>query len=102
MNRDRLFALVDRRACLDFAARMVRYRSYGNTPGESELSRFMASSMENLGLETTLQEVEPGRVQALGTLKGEGGGSSPHRRPGSRRLRGARGMTGTAAGGRSA
>ena len=77
MNRERLFALVDRRACLDFVARMVRHRSYSNTQGESELSRFMARSMEELGLETTLQEVEPGRVQALGTLKGEGGVCDP-------------------------
>ena len=76
MNRDRLLASIDRAACLDFVARMVRHRSYSNTPGESELSRFMARSTEDLGLDTTLQEVEPGRVQALGTLKGEGGGSS--------------------------
>ncbi len=76
MNRDRLLALVDRRECLDFVAGMVRHRSYSNTPGESDLSRFMARSMEAMGLDTTLQEVEPGRYQALGTLKGMGGGAS--------------------------
>ena len=27
---------------------MVRHRSYRNTPGESELSRFMARSMEEM------------------------------------------------------
>ncbi len=76
MNRDRLLALVDRRKCLDFVAGMVRHRSYSNTPGESDLSRFMARSMEAMGLDTTLQEMEPGRYQALGTLKGTGGGAS--------------------------
>ena len=76
MNRDRLLASVDRAACLEFVARMVRYRSYSNTPGESELSRFMVRSMEAMGLDARLHEVEPGRCQALGTLKGEGGGPS--------------------------
>ena len=32
--------------------------------------------MEDFGLDARLQEVEPGRYQALGTLKGAGGGSS--------------------------
>ena len=76
MNRDRLLASIDRAACLDFVARMVRHKSYSNTAGETELARFMVRAMESLGLDASLQEVEPGRFQALGTLKGSGGGSS--------------------------
>ena len=76
MNRDRLPASIDRGECLEFVSRMVRHKSYSNTPGETELSRFMVRSMETIGLDTTLQEVEPGRLQALGRLEGTGGGSS--------------------------
>ena len=76
MNRDDLLASVDRETCLDFVSRMVRHKSYSNTPGETELSRFMADSMKAIGVEANLQEVEPGRFQALGTLRGSGGGAS--------------------------
>ena len=71
-----LLTRIDRGECLDFLSRMVRHKSYSNTPGETDLSRFMARSMEAIGLDATLQEVEPGRFQALGTLKGTGSGPS--------------------------
>ena len=71
-----LLTRIDRGDCLDFLSRMVRHKSYSNTPGETELSRFMARSMEAIGLDAALQEVEPGRFQALGTLKGTGSGPS--------------------------
>jgi len=61
---------------LEFLARMIRFKSYSGTAGESELARFMVEAMKKLGLEAFLQEVEPGRFNAIGTWRGAGGGPS--------------------------
>jgi acetylornithine deacetylase/succinyl-diaminopimelate desuccinylase-like protein len=42
--------------------------------GEGEVARFMASWLEGLGAEVTLEEVEPGRPNLLVRLPGTGGG----------------------------
>jgi acetylornithine deacetylase len=76
MDADRLVASVDAKRSLDFLAAMIRHKSYSNTPGESELSRFMVAEMQKLGLEAELQEVEPNRFNAIGRWKGTGGGKS--------------------------
>ena len=76
MDRQALFASIDPKRSLDFLAATVRYKSYSGTPGESELARFMVESMRQLGLSADLQEVEPGRYNAIGTLKGARGGQS--------------------------
>ena len=76
MDRARLLSQIDRTTSLDFLAAMVRYKSYSGTPGESELARFMVESMKGLGLSADLQEVEAGRFNAIGRLKGVGGGAS--------------------------
>src|SRR5208282_6841375 len=44
--------------------------------GESELARFMVESMRAIGLEAELQDVVDGRYNAIGRLKGSGGGRS--------------------------
>ena len=75
-NHDDLIRAIDERACLDFLARMVRFKSYSNTPGETELSRFMADQMNAIGLDADLQNVEEARYNAIGRLKGAGGGKS--------------------------
>jgi acetylornithine deacetylase len=61
---------------LEFLARMIRFKSYSGTPGEGELARFMVDEMRRLGLEAFLQEVEPGRFNAIGRWRGTGGGPS--------------------------
>ncbi len=71
-----LLARIDAAACLDFLSRMARHRSYSQTDGERELARFMADSMRALGLEAELTPVEGGRVNAVGRLRGAGGGAS--------------------------
>jgi acetylornithine deacetylase len=76
MERQRLLASIDARRSLDFLAAMARYKSYSATPGESDLARFMVENMKGLGLAAELQEVETGRYNAIGTLKGTGGGKS--------------------------
>ncbi len=55
---------------------MVRFKSYSGTSGETDLARFMVENMKTLGLEAELQEVEDGRYNAIGRLKGSGGGRS--------------------------
>ena len=77
MDRHALLARVDEKACLDFVSRMVRHKSYSETEGERELAGFMADQMRGMGLEAELQPVgEGGRVNAIGRLKGTGGGKS--------------------------
>lgn len=71
-----LLARIDEASCLDFLSRMARHRSYSQTDGERELAGFMADSMRALGLEAELTPVEGGRVNAIGRLRGAGGGAS--------------------------
>ncbi|MBT3390691.1 MAG: ArgE/DapE family deacylase [Chloroflexi bacterium] len=44
--------------------------------GEAELGAYVADALKKLGLETTLHEIEPGRVNVVGILKGRGQGRS--------------------------
>lgn len=76
MDRHALLAQIDEKACLDFLAQMVRHKSYSETAGERVLAEFMVARMRDLGLEAGLQPVEGTRVNAIGRLKGQGGGKS--------------------------
>ncbi len=77
MNHD-LLRRIDEKACLDFLAAMVRHKSYSQTAGERELAAFMAERMREIGLEAQLTPVEADkdRVNAVGRLRGAGGGKS--------------------------
>ena len=44
--------------------------------GESEIARFVAGWMERAGLTVTLQETAAGRPNAIGLVRGTGGGRS--------------------------
>lgn len=63
-------------AALDLLSRMIRIPSVTGSAGEAELARFLGERMRALGLETELQEVDGGRLNAIGRLKGAGGGPS--------------------------
>ena len=76
MDRRKLIESVDRERSLDFLSRMVRFKSYSNTPGELELARFMVTAMRELGLEAELQPVEGERHNAIGRWRGLGDGKS--------------------------
>jgi acetylornithine deacetylase len=67
---------VDDGRDLALLKRMVQTRSYSGSGEEGALARFMADEMAALGLETRLIEVEPGRFDAVGWLRGTGGGTS--------------------------
>lgn len=61
---------------LETLSRLVQFNSQTETPGESEITRFLADYMDGLGLETHLEEVEPGRYNAIGVWKGSADGKS--------------------------
>jgi acetylornithine deacetylase len=76
MDRASLLSRLDEKAALDFLSQMVRHKSYTETEGERGLAAFMVERMRELGLEAELQPVTGERVNAIGRLKGTGGGKS--------------------------
>lgn len=73
-QRDRVMAQVDRAAMLDLAKRLISIPSF--KPNETPVANFLDRYFRERGYEVELQEVEPGRLQAIATLKGTGGGRS--------------------------
>ncbi|SDH87487.1 acetylornithine deacetylase [Vibrio xiamenensis] len=76
MNQKQLLEQIDRKACIEFLARMVQHKSYSETEGERELARYMNEQMLNQGLDSELQPVPGERLNAIGRWAGQGGGSS--------------------------
>ena len=76
MTPDDLLAKIDQRACLDLLSRMVQHKSYSQTDGERVLATFMRDQMAAIGLEAELTQVPGDRVNAVGRLRGTGGGKS--------------------------
>lgn len=73
---DRVLAVVDDQADLALLQEMIRMRSYSAGGEESALAKKLVADMTALGLDARLQEVEAGRFNAIGVLKGSGGGKS--------------------------
>jgi len=68
---------LDESACLAFLAKMVQKKSYSQTPGEVALAHDMVEQMNAIGLAAVLQPFDDGkRFNAIGRLKGQGGGKS--------------------------
>jgi acetylornithine deacetylase len=63
INRDRL---------VDWASRAISIPSF--TGSEAEMASFMAETFRELGLVVQWQQVERGRANVVGTLRGAGGG----------------------------
>ncbi|MBU2962933.1 M20 family metallopeptidase [Citreicella sp. C3M06] len=76
MTPEDLIARVDEDACLARLADMVQRKSYSETDGERALAEHMHGILGDMGLDAMLQPVEGQRVNAIGTLKGTGGGKS--------------------------
>lgn len=73
--------LVDHEALLENLQALIRINSVnpslvkgGN--GESEIAEYLGRYFANLGLEVRYQEMQPGRKNVIGILKGTGGGKS--------------------------
>ncbi|MGD9903631.1 MAG: M20 family metallopeptidase [Vicinamibacterales bacterium] len=73
---DRVLAAVDDPADLRLLQEMIRMRSYSAGGEESALAKKLVGDLGALGLDARLQEVEPGRFNAIGVLQGSGGGRS--------------------------
>jgi acetylornithine deacetylase/succinyl-diaminopimelate desuccinylase-like protein len=72
---------IDRAAVTSLLADLVRIESV--TPwlipsgsGERDIATFIASWFADLPVEVEIEDIEPGRVNLLATLRGSGGGSS--------------------------
>jgi acetylornithine deacetylase/succinyl-diaminopimelate desuccinylase-like protein len=65
---------TDRERLVEWASRAISIPSF--TGSEEELARFMAETLDELGLAVQWQQVEDGRANVLGTLAGAGGGPS--------------------------
>src|SRR5258708_19035963 len=76
MQAKDILARIDRQYCLDFLSRMVQHKSYTQSDGEKALAGWMAEQMRGLGLEAELAPVPGDRVNAIGRLRGTGGGKS--------------------------
>ena len=77
MDPKSLIGKIDEKSCLDFLSMMVRHKSHSQTEGERELARVMAREMEAIGVQAELQPFDDGqRFNAIGRLKGTGGGKS--------------------------
>jgi acetylornithine deacetylase len=72
----RILGAVDDAADLALLQQMIRMKSYSAGGEESALARKLVADMQALGLDARLQEVEAGRFNAIGTLRGTGGGKS--------------------------
>lgn len=73
--------MVSEKRLLELLEDLIRIRSVnpdlvpgGN--GEEEIARFIGTYMESMGLSVRYQEVAPGRLNAIGVLKGIDGGRS--------------------------
>ena len=76
MNTTDIIDLIDVDSCFDLLASMVQHKSYTQTEGERELAKKMHERMTKLGMSSELQPVVDERVNAIGRLKGTGGGAS--------------------------
>ena len=76
MQTQDILGHLDTAYCLDFLRRMVQHKSYSQTESERTLAAWMAEQMRGLGLEVELTPVEADRVNAIGRLRGSGGGKS--------------------------
>lgn len=69
-----LLDAMDDAADLELIRKMVQIRSYSRE--EAPLAKYLVGYMKDMGLDASLMEVQPGRYNAIGILKGTGGGKS--------------------------
>ncbi|HET7344084.1 MAG TPA: M20/M25/M40 family metallo-hydrolase [Methylomirabilota bacterium] len=69
-----VLAQVDRGELIDLASALIRIPSFKTE--ETPVARFLADWFGTRGYDVHLQEIEPGRLQTIATLRGSGGGAS--------------------------
>jgi acetylornithine deacetylase len=72
---------IDRVELLENLQELIRINSVNPSlieggKGEAEIAQYIGKYLGNFGLEIRYQEIEPGRMNVIGVLKGTGGGRS--------------------------
>src|SRR3970040_2425048 len=70
--RDKVLEQPDRERLIELARNLADIVSI--TGEEKEVAEYLGGELEKLGMEVEYQEVEEGRPNVIGTLKGSGGG----------------------------
>src|SRR5438067_1227298 len=65
---------VDRGELIDLAGALIRIPSFKTE--ETPVARFLETLFRERGYHVDVQEIEPGRLQTIATLRGTGGGAS--------------------------
>ncbi|MGI8824516.1 MAG: M20 family metallopeptidase [Chloroflexota bacterium] len=65
---------IDRDLVIDLTRDLIRFRSVNPPGNEQEVAEFLGQRMEQLGLESRLEPLEPGRANVIGRLPGKGAG----------------------------
>src|SRR6267143_3547183 len=65
---------VDSRELVDLASALIRIPSFKTE--ETPVAMFLENFFRSRGYDVDLQEIEPGRLQTIATLRGTGGGAS--------------------------
>lgn len=68
----RMHDLIDERTLVELGSEILSIPSFKGE--ESDLARWLADYFDRRGYEVDLQEVAPGRLQTVATLRGRGGG----------------------------
>jgi len=69
-----VLARIDPRELVDLASALIRIPSFKTE--ETPVALFLEEFFRQRGYDVDLQEIEPGRLQTIATLKGAGGGAS--------------------------
>jgi acetylornithine deacetylase len=72
--KERIIAEIRPDEAVDLAKELVKIPSY--TTDETEVARYLDGYLRRQGLESRLQETDPGRFQTIGRLPGSGAGRS--------------------------
>jgi acetylornithine deacetylase len=72
--KDSILAHIAQDEVIGLSKDLVNIPSY--TTDETEVAKFLHGFFQRHGLESELQEVDPGRFQTIGRLRGSGGGKS--------------------------
>jgi acetylornithine deacetylase len=77
MDRKALLDSIDEKSCLNLISMMVQHKTYSETEGETVLVKRMVKEMDAIGVDAHIHTFGvKGRCNAIGTLKGTGGGKS--------------------------
>ena len=74
LNQTKVIDQVDEKAIVDLASELIKIPSFKLE--ETPVATFLDEFFRDRGYKVDLQEVEPGRFQAIATLEGTGGGPS--------------------------